>query len=119
MTRPSNRTPLKVAMIGLGHLHPRSYMTLLTAVPEVRVTSVMEPDASLRDHFCKDFGIAGYKDLQSLLEAERPDIAAIFLPHVDCPAAAEACAAAGCHLMVEKPMAASRAGAERIVAAAK
>jgi len=119
MTRPLKRAPLKVAIIGLGHLHPRSYMALFKTVPEVRVTSVMEPDAPLRNLFCKDFGITGYDNLQSLLKAERPDIAAIFLPHVDCPAAAEACAAAGCHLMVEKPMAASRAGAERIVAAAK
>ena len=35
-----------------------------------------------------------------MLSAERPDIAAIFLPHADCPAAAERCAARGIHLIV-------------------
>lgn len=119
MAKQATRAPLKVAIVGLAHLHPRSYMALFKQVPEVRVTGVMEPDASLRDPFCRDFGVTGYADLPALLKAERPDIAAIFLPHVDCPAAAEACAAAGAHLMVEKPMASSRAGAERIVAAAR
>jgi predicted dehydrogenase len=38
---------------------------------------------------------------------------------VDCPAAAEKCAARGIHLMVEKPMAASSAGAQKIADAAK
>ncbi|OGV70174.1 MAG: hypothetical protein A2269_02635, partial [Lentisphaerae bacterium RIFOXYA12_FULL_60_10] len=111
--------PLKVAVIGLGHLHPRSYMTLFKAVPDVRVTSVFEEDGTLREPFCQDFGIRGYDRLDRLLKAEQPDIAALFLPHVDCPDAAELCAAAGAHLMVEKPMASTRRGAERIVTAAR
>jgi predicted dehydrogenase len=119
MARRTRSAPLKVAVIGLAHLHPRSYMPLFQALPEVRVTSAMDPDAALRGPFCRDFGLAEYATLPALLRAERPDIAALFLPHADCPAAAAACAAAGAHLMVEKPMAASRAGAERIVAAAR
>ena len=85
-------TPLNVAIVGLGHLHPRSYMTLFKQVPACRVTAVMEPNATLRDAFCADFGLKGYASLPALLRAEKPDIAAIFLPHADCPAAAAACA---------------------------
>lgn len=112
-------TPLNVAIVGLGHLHPRSYMTLFKQVPACRVTAVMEPNATLRDAFCADFGLKGYASLPALLRAEKPDIAAIFLPHADCPAAAAACAKAGAHLMVEKPVAASASGAAAIVAAAR
>ena len=54
-----------------------------------------------------------------MLAAHRIELAAIFLPHADCPAAAEKCAAAGANLMVEKPVAASSAGAQAIVAAAQ
>ncbi len=116
-SRPS--TPLKVALIGLGHLHPRSYMPLFLADPRLKVTAVMEPDRALRDSFCSDFGLTGYDSLPRLLRQEAPDVAALFLPHADCPVAAAACAKAGAHLMVEKPMAASAAGAAAIVASAR
>jgi UDP-N-acetylglucosamine 3-dehydrogenase len=54
-----------------------------------------------------------------MLSKEKPNIAAIFMPHVDCPAAAAKCAAAGAHLMVEKPVASNAAGARKIANAAK
>jgi predicted dehydrogenase len=112
-------SPLKIALIGLGHLHPRSYMPLFKMVPPFQVTAVMEPDAGLREAFVKDFAVPGFASLPALLREARPDAAALFLPHADCPAAAEACARAGVHLMVEKPMAASAAGAAAMVAAAR
>ncbi len=110
--------PLNVGIIGLGHLHPRSYMPIFAALDDTRVVGVAEADTGLRDRFCADFGVPGYPDVGALLAAQRLDIAAIFLPHADCPAAAARCAEAGAHLMVEKPMAASAAGAADIVAAA-
>jgi predicted dehydrogenase len=54
-----------------------------------------------------------------MLENEKPDIAAIFLPHSDCPGAAVQCLETGVHVMVEKPMAATAEGAQSIVAAAR
>jgi predicted dehydrogenase len=110
---------LKVAIVGLGHLHPRSYMPLFRAVKATRVTAAVEADTALREAFCREFELTGYDSLDRMLAAEQPDIAAIFLPHSDCPEAAEVCAAAGAHLMVEKPMAASAPGARRIAAAAR
>jgi predicted dehydrogenase len=93
-------------------------MTLFKNEPRTQVVAAVEADAPLREAFCKDFGIKGYATLDALLAAEKFNIAAIFLPHADCPAAAEKCAAAGAHLMVEKPVAASSTGAQAIVAAA-
>lgn len=109
---------LNVGVIGLGHLHPRLYMPLMNEAAGLKVVACVEGDESLRQSFCKDFGVAGYATVGEMLDARKLDIAAIFLPHADCPAAAEQCAARGIHLMVEKPMAASAAGAQRIVDAA-
>lgn len=109
----------KVAIVGLGHLHPRSYMALFKAEPRTQVTAVVEPDAALREPFCREFALRGYATVPELLAQEHPDIAAIFLPHADCPDAAAQCAARGIHLMVEKPMASSAAGAQHIVEAAE
>ena len=110
---------LNVAVVGLGHLHPRLYMPLFEAEPAMQVTAVCEPDDELRDAFCSDYGATGYTDLEAMLKAQKLDIAAIFLPHADCPAAAKACAAKGLHLIVEKPMAATLTGAQEIVDAAR
>ena len=114
---PSERI-LKVGIVGLGHLHPRLYMPLFGAVGKTKVVAVAEADKALREGFCADFGVKGYKSVEAMLAGEKLRMAAIFLPHADCPAAAEACARAGVHLMVEKPMAASAEGAARIVRAA-
>lgn len=110
---------LKVAIVGLQHLHPRMYMPLFNASPAFEVCAAMDADAKLLEDFGKDFNIRGYGDLDKLLAQETLDVAAIFLPHADCPEAAEKCAEKGLHLMVEKPMAASAAGARRIVDAAR
>ncbi len=108
---------LKVGIIGLQHLHPRSYMPLFDAVDETEVISIVEPDDSLRKAFEKDFGLKGYDSWAKMLDKESLDLAAVFLPHVDCPEAAAACAEKGIHLIVEKPIAADLDGAKRIVAA--
>jgi len=94
-------------------------MTLFKAVPQAQVVAVMEPNPALCDAFCQEFGLRGYGDLDAMLAREKLDVAAIFLPHADCPAAAAKCAAMGVHLMVEKPMAASAAGAQQIVDSAR
>ncbi len=112
-------SPLEVAIVGLRHLHPRSYMPLFAALPATRVVAVVEGDRALRAPFEAEFGLRGFDSVADLTAALKPAIAAIFLPHAECPAAAEECARAGMHLMVEKPMAASRAGAEKIVAAGR
>jgi len=69
--------------------------------------------------FVKDFPVRAYHDWRVMLEAERLDLAAIFLPHVACPEAALACAERGIHLLIEKPMAAGSAGLRPVLEAAR
>ncbi|MEI8315771.1 MAG: Gfo/Idh/MocA family oxidoreductase [Verrucomicrobiota bacterium] len=110
---------MKIGIIGLGHLHPRSYMPHFQAIPGVEVAAVVEANTGLREAFCRDFKLPGFATVDELLKTVKLDVAAIFLPHVDCPAAAAQCAARGIHLMVEKPMASSAAGAAAIVQSAR
>ena len=96
---------LKVAIIGLGHLHPAGYLTLFQNCPKTEVVAAFDEDQSLVNGFCRDSGMRGYTDLDLLLDREKIDVAAIFLPHSDCAGAAIKCAGRGIHLMVEKPIA--------------
>ncbi len=100
-----NTETLRVAIIGLGHLHPRGYMTLFQNNAKTEVVAACDEDQNLVNGFCGDFGMRGYTDLDLLLDREKIDVAAIFLPHCDCAAAAIKCADKGIHLLVEKPIA--------------
>jgi len=109
---------LSVGILGLSHLHPRSYMTLFQAIRGVEVVAAADANPALLEGFVKDFQVRGYAGWRDLLEKERLDLAVIFLPHADCPEAAVACAEHGAHVVVEKPMAASAGGVRRMIGAA-
>ncbi len=94
-------------------------MPLFEAVPGMRVVAAAERDQKFLPAFVRDFGIRAYADWRDLIERETPDLAAVFLPHAECPEAAIACAERGINLLVEKPMAASAAGLLEMVAAAR
>ena len=111
--------PLKVAVIGLGHLHPRSYMLHFQATKALQVVAVSDAAESLRSSFARDFGLRAYADWKELLAAEKIDLAYIWLPHDECPAAAIACAEKGVNVVVEKPVANTARGAGEIAEACR
>lgn len=111
--------PLAVGVLGLRHLHPRSYMRSFETVTDFQVVAAAESDHNVRDAFGRDFPVRCYADWHEMLERERLDVAAIFLPHAACPEAARACAQRGIHVMVEKPMAANADGVRAMIAAAR
>lgn len=118
MSEDLSARPLKVGLIGLRHLHPRAYMAAFRAAGGWQVCAAAEAEAEVLDAFARDFGVAAYQDWRRMLEGEQLDLAAIFLPHAECPAAAVACAERGLHVMVEKPMAAASGDLARAVEAA-
>ena len=110
---------LAVGFLGLSHLHPRAYMPLFRALPGTAVVAAAEADPAVLERFVTEFSLRGYADWRELLDKETIDLAMIFLPHADCPAAAVACAERGANVVVEKPMAASADGVRRMIAAAE
>lgn len=94
-------------------------MPIFGAVKDFQVVAAADANRALVESFAKDFSIRGYTDWREMLGKEKLDLAAIFLPHADCPEAAVACAEKGVHLMVEKPMAADAEGVRRMAEAAK
>jgi len=111
--------PLKIAIIGLGHLHPRSYMLHFNALKDVKVVAACDAQESLRTRFAREFGVSVYADWKEMLSVETIDLAYIFLPHDECPAAAVACAEKKINVVVEKPVANTSQGAKQIVEACR
>ncbi len=110
---------MNIAIIGLRHLHPRSYMAHFEGMNEIEVVAVAENDESLRQQFAEDFKLKAYSDWKNLFNQEEIDLAAIFLPHIDCPEAALYAIEKGIHVLIEKPMTVDSVSAEKIVQAAK
>ena len=94
-------------------------MPILRAVPDFEVVAADDAKPALVESFAKDFGLRAYTDWREMIERETLDLAVLFLPHAECPAAAVACAGRGSHLLVEKPMAADSGGVRRIIEAAR
>ena len=110
---------LKVGIIGLAHLHPRTYMPHFLATPSTQVVAASDPMESLRQGFENDFGVRTYAHWKKLLGSEDLDLAYVFLPHDECPAAAIACAERKIHVVVEKPAANTAARARKVVEACR
>ena len=110
---------LRVGILGLRHLHPASYLPLFAQVDGTTVVAAADTDEAVRAAFQQEHGIATHESWEALLDREHIDLAVIFLPHVEMPDAAFACAEKGIHLIVEKPMASTSEGAERLVDACR
>jgi predicted dehydrogenase len=96
-------------------------MRQLNGRTDVTLVGVYEPDAALRDAFRVRYGLEAaqmFASLDALLTGAKPDAVAAFSSTKDHRPIAEAAAARGVHVMVEKPLAVSVADARAIEQAA-
>ncbi|MFP4057854.1 MAG: Gfo/Idh/MocA family protein [Candidatus Brocadiia bacterium] len=123
----------RVGAIGFAHMHINNVLALYAAHPQVQLVACADtvPDRpELRkgpytrqwnlEHALADIGVPkAYDDYRQMLEAEAFDIIICCSENARHPDVVEACAAAGVHVCVEKPMAASMSHALRMARAAR
>lgn len=121
----------RVGIIGFGHMHVNNVAALFAANPQVEWapcadTKPDRPELRVapytrewnRDHLVTSLKIPRcYDDYREMLENEEFDIIIVTCENAQHPDVVEACAAAGVHVCVEKPMAASLSGGLRMVRA--
>jgi phthalate 4,5-cis-dihydrodiol dehydrogenase len=108
---------LRMGIVGLGRAG-RSLLPAIEKHPGVRLVAIAEPLPDARESLAQTYGARGCADLASLLALPEVDAVYIATPtdlHVEHVIAA---AAAGKHVLVEKPMAIDLAGAQRMIDAA-
>lgn len=107
----------RVGMIGIGRKgaqHGRAYRIN----PLAKIVAAADTDEANLEIFCRRFDVPGYADHKEMLAKENIDIAAPILPVRPNPQTVVDCAEAGVKaIMCEKPIAASLAEADRMVAA--
>jgi predicted dehydrogenase len=115
--------PLRVAVVGAGAFgrnHLRVYRELEQAGQAVQLVAVVDRDAAVAAEASQKFGIPGFETIEACLAAVGPlDAASICVPTVHHASAAEQLLATGVDLLIEKPLAASLADADRILERAR
>lgn len=101
-----NQTPLRWGILGCGDIARNTFAPCLLHSPLCELVAVARRNGAEAKAFAEQFGVPDwYSDDAALLA--RPDIDAVVIatpPHVHC-AQTVAAAAAGKHVLVEKPMA--------------
>lgn len=113
MTSPQ---PLRGAIVGLGMMG-RHHARLLQASPRVDFAGAVDPLGD-RHGAVRDPGDV-HETVDELLERGRPDFAIIAVPTDEHLAVAGTLAAAGVHMLIEKPLAGSVREGEQIIAACR
>jgi UDP-N-acetylglucosamine 3-dehydrogenase len=107
---------LRAAVLGVG-LMGAHHARLYGEIDGVELVAIADQGDAL-DALATRFGCVGYRNHRELLERERPDVVSIAVPTSAHLEVALAALEAGCHVLVEKPIAASSSEGEALARAA-
>jgi predicted dehydrogenase len=100
---------------GIGGAHSSAYQ----ALPETRVTAVVDIRPEQADKLAAIHGAKAYYSIEEFLRHEKPDMADVCVPSYLHPEVAIQCAGHGMHVLCEKPMAPDLGKAQAMVEAAR
>lgn len=110
-------TPLRHVVIGVGAGIFKAHKPALL-LPDVRLVGVSDINEEIGRARAAELGCPFYTDVQRMLSDVQPDVAVILTPHPLHAQFAIQCMEAGCHVLVEKPMATQVADADAMIATA-
>ena len=110
--------PLRVAVIGCGKV-AGVHAAALAALPEAEFVAACDVSADRAAAFAVKHNVRPFTDLGALLRDARPEVVIVGTPHPLHAEAACLAAVAGVHVLVEKPLAATVADCDAMLAAAR
>ena len=118
MTSESERSPARVGILGVGATTQIVHLPMLSERPDVDVVAVSDPDRMKAETLGARFGVPQVRSDEEILLDDDIDAAVICAPnHLHESLAIEALAR-GKHVLVEKPLAMSAEGVQRVLDAA-
>lgn len=110
----------RIGIVGIGWWATFNHIPAIAACDNAELVAICDLDADRLATVGDKFGIRGrYTDLNAMLASENLDGVIIATPHTTHTAPAIAALEAGCHVLVEKPMATTTADGWAIADAAK
>jgi len=116
---PPMATKLRLGLASLVHDHVWGVLPHWQSHTEIEIVAVGEPDEAMRKEAAEKTGAKPYATWQEMIETEQLDIVLASSDNATSADITEAAMAKGAHVVTEKPMAATLAQANRMVAAAK
>jgi len=107
----------RVGIIGAAHHHLASYLAALQGIPAAEVVGIVEEDAALAKKYTDEYALTRYSRCEELF-AEGVDAVIICSTTADHKEHARQAAAAGAHILCEKPLATTLSAAEEMARAA-
>ncbi|MCH9007182.1 NAD-dependent epimerase/dehydratase family protein [candidate division KSB1 bacterium] len=110
---------LRVGIVGCGVISG-PHLDALQRLSNAHVVALCDPVAQARQAMADKYGVAKtYADYKEMLAQEKLDVVHVCTPAQNHAAVSLAAMKHGCHVFVEKPMAATAAEAKRMVSAAR
>lgn len=114
-TRSGNSGPVGIALIGMGWWGKKMLSVLEAAPSDIRVMRAVEPNIESVRALCAEKGVSLSKDYADALGDPTVDAVVLATPHALHEEQIAAAVAAGKHVFCEKPLALTKAGAEKAV----
>jgi UDP-N-acetylglucosamine 3-dehydrogenase len=110
---------LRAGVVGLGMMGRNHVRVWDGAIGDVELVAVADPDGEAVQRAIQGRPIHGYADVGAMLATERLDLVSVVAPTSQHLPVSLAALEAGVHVLVEKPIAATREEAEEMMAAAE
>ena len=106
---------LRIGLLSSAHVHAAAWVACLRQRPEVTLLGVADEDAARGREFAAQQQLPCFDSYTALL-SERPEAVVICSENARHPALVELAAAAGAHILCEKPLATTAAAARQMLA---
>jgi predicted dehydrogenase len=108
----------RVAVIGVGSMG-KNHVRVYTEMPDVELVAVVDANPSAVEQIGRRYRLPIYTDVCEMLQKERPEAVSIAVPTSGHFSVAMHALEAGCHVLVEKPIAATLEDAEVLIRTAE
>lgn len=111
--------PYRVAVLGLVHDHVWGELPAIKDCERAELVAACDPNPPLRERVSSEYGCRAYERLKDLFDTESLDAAYVFSSNAEGAELAVLAMERGLHVLIEKPMAATLDGAERMLSASE
>lgn len=109
---------MRTAIVGCGAI-AKIHLEALAVTPRAEIVAVVDARSTAAEAMAKQCGARPYRDVNEMLEQERPQIVHVLTPPHTHAELGMAAVRAGAHVLIEKPMTTSADEARELLAVAK
>ena len=95
---------MKIGIVGVHYGHISEMIRTTRTASNAEIVGLVEPDDALYRQYNEESTIKRYESLESMLAESRPEVVMEGLEHHEKLDAIKACANAGVHVLLDKPL---------------